>query len=84
MSKFLLYYTLDSIMQNETNHLLTIAVHRRGGRPSGVGNGSRKKQARTATQRRRRSTSTSDENSSDGGSVTRCICGETRKLFCVC
>jgi hypothetical protein len=48
-------------------------VHRRGGRPS-TSVGKRKR-----TQQRRRSASTSDENSSDSGSITRCICGETRK-----
>ncbi|CEP10759.1 hypothetical protein [Parasitella parasitica] len=52
-----------------------MVVHRRGGRPSRVG---RKKQR--APPRRRRSQSSSDENSSDGGSITRCICGETRLM----
>lgn len=57
------------------NTLFYLVVHRRGGRPSGVG---RRKQR---TPARRRSQSTSDENSSDGGSITRCICGETRKFY---
>ncbi|KAL7311602.1 Histone deacetylase complex subunit [Mucor circinelloides] len=51
-----------------------MVVHRRGGRPSG---GGRRKQRVPA---RRRSQSTSDENSSDGGSITRCVCGETHSL----
>ncbi|KAF1800903.1 hypothetical protein V8B55DRAFT_1531727 [Mucor lusitanicus] len=51
-----------------------MVVHRRGGRPSG---GGRRKQRAPA---RRRSQSTSDENSSDGGSITRCVCGETHSV----
>lgn len=51
-----------------------MVVHRRGGRPSG---GGRRKQRAPA---RRISQSTSDENSSDGGSITRCICGETHSV----
>ncbi|KAK4512381.1 uncharacterized protein ATC70_003079 [Mucor velutinosus] len=51
-----------------------MVVHRRGGRPSG---GGRRKQR---TPARRRSQSTSDENSSDGGSITRCVCGETHSV----
>ncbi|KAL9554151.1 hypothetical protein MBANPS3_002951 [Mucor bainieri] len=51
-----------------------MVVHRRGGRPSG---GGRRKQRAPA---RRRSQSTSDENSSDSGSITRCVCGETHSV----
>ncbi|KAI8644856.1 hypothetical protein BD408DRAFT_412617 [Parasitella parasitica] len=51
-----------------------MVVHRRGGRPSRVG---RRKQRAPP---RRRSQSTSDENSSDSGSITRCVCNETHSL----
>ncbi|KAI8066262.1 uncharacterized protein B0P05DRAFT_598912 [Gilbertella persicaria] len=52
-----------------------MVVHsRRGGRHS-VG-----RRRRTQQQQRRRSQSSSDENSTDSGSVTRCVCGHTHSL----
>ncbi|KAI8967505.1 hypothetical protein BDF20DRAFT_218432 [Mycotypha africana] len=52
--------------------------HKRGGRQSnGVG---RRKRPRPISSRRRRSQSTSEDNSSDGDSVTRCVCGETHSI----
>ncbi|CAO3643501.1 unnamed protein product [Mucor hiemalis] len=55
-----------------------MTTHRRGGRPSG-GSARRKRQP-PQRKRQRRSSSTSDEESSEGDSITRCICGETHNL----
>lgn len=53
---------------------LVIAAQRRGRN----GYGSRKRQRQVIPQPQP-SQSTSEEESTDGGSVTRCVCGESRK-----
>lgn len=41
----------------------------------------RRQQQKLQQQRQQLANLTSDEESTDGGSVTRCICGESRKLY---